>query len=124
VLDEIVKPAPQVGEHHGEAVGAFGEQPFLHLVLDRFRRAHHGGNEGGEFREQHHNIRPNQHSGGHPAVTNLAVSMAMSGYPPELTVKASRQALSPSAPQPRPRTTGFQIREGRLSEAIQRIASV
>jgi hypothetical protein len=29
-------------EHHGEAVAAFAEQPLLHLVRHRFRRAHHG----------------------------------------------------------------------------------
>src|ERR1700693_3433985 len=37
--DEIAKRARQVGEHHGEAVAAFGEQPFLHRVRDRLRRA-------------------------------------------------------------------------------------
>lgn len=35
MLDEIVKPTRQVGEHDDEAGGAFGEQTFLHFVRDR-----------------------------------------------------------------------------------------
>src|SRR5208282_1862327 len=31
-LDKIVEPARQIGKHHGEAVGALGFEPFLHLV--------------------------------------------------------------------------------------------
>src|SRR6185369_2373765 len=32
--DEIVEPAGQVRKHHREAVGAFGGEPFLHLIGD------------------------------------------------------------------------------------------
>ncbi len=41
-IGEILEPAGEVGEHHGEAVGAFAREPFLHLVGDRLRRADHG----------------------------------------------------------------------------------
>jgi hypothetical protein len=43
---------------------------------------------------------------------------ATSGYPPKLTVKANRQALSPGAAALRPRTK-FQIREETLSEGMR-----
>src|SRR5262249_12738490 len=40
-LDEIVEPAWQVGKHDCETVGAFGGEPFLHLVGDGRGRADH-----------------------------------------------------------------------------------
>src|SRR6516162_10742507 len=41
-LEEFVEPAGQVGEHDCETVGAFGGEPFLHLVGDGRGRADHG----------------------------------------------------------------------------------
>src|SRR5262247_375170 len=41
-LDEIVEPAGQVGKHDCETVGAFGDEPLLHLVSDGRGRADHG----------------------------------------------------------------------------------
>src|SRR5262249_11845669 len=41
-VDEVVEPAGQVGELHREAVGAFGGEPFLHLVGDGLGRPDHG----------------------------------------------------------------------------------
>src|SRR6185503_3640858 len=41
LVDEVVEPARQVGEHDVEAVGGFGLEPLLHLVGDHRRRADH-----------------------------------------------------------------------------------
>src|SRR5262249_8549623 len=41
-LDKIVEPAGQVGKHHGETVGAFGGEPFLHLIGNGRGCADHG----------------------------------------------------------------------------------
>src|SRR5258708_19990631 len=41
-LDEIIEPAGQVGKHDGETVGAFGGEPFLHLIVDGPGRADYG----------------------------------------------------------------------------------
>src|SRR5436309_1922543 len=41
-IDEIIESARQIWKHDGESIGAFGDQPFLHLVGNGGRRSDHG----------------------------------------------------------------------------------